>query len=79
MTTDCLEKKYWRVAFHVDATGWIVVKAMTEGEAREIAESEFFPDFENTEIGDAQEIVDVLEITKERHDRARNCTCEDCQ
>lgn len=52
----------YRVVFHVDATGYITVEAESEAQARQIANDEFAADYENTEIGDAVEIVDVLEL-----------------
>ncbi len=63
--------KYWSVAFHVDATGHMVVEANTEDEARRIADDDFSADSENTEIGDAQEIVDCTEITHEEFKKWR--------
>lgn len=54
----------WLVTFNVGATGFIKVEAETEDEAREIAENTFVADDENTEIGDADEIVDVQRMTE---------------
>lgn len=55
---ECRKKyKTFLVTFHVDATGYMRVIAKDEEQAKEIAESDFCPDMDNTEIGDAQEIV----------------------
>jgi len=51
------EIKYWTIAFHVDATGHICVIAPTEEAARKLAADDFMPTTENTELGDAYEIV----------------------
>ena len=56
--------KFWSIAFHVDATGWIAVRATTKEAAEELANDEFLPTVENTELGDTQEIVDCNEITE---------------
>lgn len=60
--------KYWSVAFHVDATGFVYVEAETEEEARRVADNEFLPTVENTELGDPVEIVECVELTKKELD-----------
>jgi len=57
--------KYFSIAFHVDATGHCFVAAETEEKAKEIAKEEFFPDDDNTELGDVIDMVDCVELSPE--------------
>lgn len=58
-------ERWYGVAFHVDATGFIRVKAKNKQEAKQKAWDEFLPTAENTEFGDPQDIVDVFVSPKQ--------------
>lgn len=53
-------KKY-RIVYFVEATGYYECEAKSKDKAIEMANEQFVPDLDNTEIGDAIRIVEVLE------------------
>lgn len=64
---------YFSVAFHVDATGHCIVEADDDLEAQAIAEARFCADSDNTEIGDAQEVVSVSPIKEDNYSFKLRC------
>ncbi len=56
----------YMVAWHVDATGSHYVWAKDEEQAKEISENIFMADSDNSEIGDAQDIVDCQLVTEDQ-------------
>lgn len=67
--------KYWVVPIHVDATGHICVKVpadWTQKQIQEFAMDEFWPGFDNTEIGDPVNALKPSKISAEHFDKERS-------